>query len=215
MCRQAHHISIALVFINKIFWRPSPCYFTSGLLKRINPLYTVCQNETKTTFSCLLFHLRCKCSAQAVCWAWKNYGHTMLMTAGGKLRVWIQMTSVVRSTTHLQRVPVSITSEPLQQPLTGQWGSTIFNLLKARPAKALENVLYGERDLCRQGQGWGDLMQKNFSVSDFHDSLIYTHKWWVWGTSEHQTNSITRDEVHRTEGEHANWNEETTIKTNQ
>lgn len=158
MCRQAHHISIPLVFINKIFRRPSPFYFTSGLLKRINPMYTVCQKETKTTFSFLLFHLSCTCSAQAVCWVWKNYGHTILMTAGGKHRVWIQVTSVVKSTAHLQRVPVSITSEPLQQLLTGQWESTIFNLLKARLDKALENILYGEEKKICVSQGRDEMI---------------------------------------------------------
>lgn len=182
MCRQAHHISIPLVFINKIFWRPSLYYFTSGLLKRINPMYTVCQKETKTTFSFLLFHLSCKCSAQAVCWVWKNYGHTTLMTAGGKHCVWTQMTSVVRSTTHLQRVPVSITSKPLQQLLTGQWESTIFNLLKARLDKALENILYREKKkfaLARVGMRWSnaELFHLWFLwFSDFYDSLIYMHK---------------------------------------
>lgn len=177
MCRQAHHISIPLVFINKIFRRPSPYYFTPGLLKRINPMYTVCQKETKTTFSFLLFHLSRKCSAQAVCWVWKNYGHTILMTAGGKHRVWIQMTSVVRSTTHLQRVPVSITSEPLQQLLTGQWESTIFNLLKARLDKALENILYGGKKpaSARAGMRWSnteELFRLGFLwFSDIHAQM--------------------------------------------
>lgn len=133
-------------------------------------MYTVCQKETKTTFSFLLSHPSCKYSPQAVGWVCKNYGHTIFMTAGGKHRVRIQMTSVVRSTMHLQRVPVSITSAPLQQFLTGQGERTRFNLLKA--GQSTREYTVQEKKNLRQ-QGWGDLMQKNFSVSDFYDSLTH------------------------------------------
>lgn len=150
-------------------------------------MYTVCQKETKTTFSFLLFHLSCKCSAQAVRWVWKNYGHTILMTAGGKHRVWIQMTSAVRSTTYLQRVPVSITSEPLQQLLTGQWESTVFNLLKARPDKAWENILYGG--------GGGKYISALARAGMRSNAEELLHLWFLWFSATRSTNNRSEEQL--------------------